>query len=92
MHDDNTSTYRAFLLRYWQEQPALPDREPVWRLSLTDIAGEQREYEFVSLPELADFLRLVLMTDQPNPAAPLDSPPGDAAEQPTIEWRQNHDP
>jgi hypothetical protein len=84
MPDDNTSTYRAFLLRYWREQPAVPDREPVWRLSLTDVAGEQLEYEFASLPELADFLRLVLMADQPDSAGPLDSPPGDMAEGPTI--------
>jgi hypothetical protein len=84
MRDDTTSTYQAFLLRYWREQPAIPDREPIWRLSLTDVAGEQLEYEFASLPELADFLRLVLMTDQPDPAGPLDSLPGDAVEGPTI--------
>jgi hypothetical protein len=84
MPDETTSTYRAFLLRYWREQPAAPDREPVWRLSLTDVAGEQLEYEFVSLPELADFLRLVLMADQPDPAGPLDSPPGEEAEGPII--------
>jgi hypothetical protein len=84
MPDDNTSTYRAFLLRYWREQPAEPDREPVWRLSLTDVAGEQVEYEFASLPELADFLRLVLMADQTDAAAPPDSPPENEAEGPTI--------
>ena len=84
MPDDNSSTYRAFLLRYWREQPAGPDREPVWRLSLTDVAGEQLEYEFASLPELADFLRLVLMANQPDPGGPPDSPAGDALEGPTI--------
>jgi hypothetical protein len=84
MPDDNPSTYRAFLLRYWQEQPAVPDRAPIWRLSLTDVDGEQLEYEFASLPELADFLRLVLMADQPDSTAPLNSLPGDAAEGPII--------
>jgi hypothetical protein len=84
MADDNTSTYRAFLLRYWQEQPAIPDKAPIWRLSLTDVVGEQLEYEFASLPELADFLRLVLMADQPDSAAPPDSPPENEAEGPTI--------
>jgi hypothetical protein len=85
MPDDNTPTYRAFLLRYWRERPAGPGRELVWRLSLTDVAGEQLEYEFASLPELVDFLRLVLMADQPDSADPLDSPPGDAAQRPTID-------
>ena len=85
MPDDNTPNYRAFLLRYWREQPAAPDREPVWRLSLTDVAGEQLEYEFASLPELVDFLRVILMADQPDSAGSLDSPTGDTAEEPTIE-------
>ena len=84
MPDDNTPTYRAFLLRYWREQPAEPDREPVWRLSLTDIAGEQLEYEFASLAELVDFLRVILMADQPDSAGPQDSSSGDTAEGPTI--------
>jgi hypothetical protein len=85
MPDDKTPTYRSFLLRYWRERPAGSDREPVWRLSLTDVVGEQLEYEFASLPELANFLRLVLMADQPNSAAPLDSPSEDAVEGPAIE-------
>jgi hypothetical protein len=84
MPDDNTPTYRAFLLRYWREQPAAPDREPVWRLSLTDVAGEQLEYEFASLSELVDFLRVILMADQPDSAGLQDPASGEAAEGSTI--------
>jgi hypothetical protein len=73
MPGDNTPTYRAFLLRYWREQPAVPDGEPVWRLSLTDVAGEQLEYQFASLSELVDFLRQILMADQPDSAGPPDA-------------------
>ena len=84
MPDDNPSAYRAFLLRYWREQPAAPDREPIWRLSLTDVAGEQLEYEFASLSELVDFLRVILMADQPDSADPQEQSSGDTAEEPTI--------
>ena len=84
MSDDNTPTYRAFLLRCWRESPEVPGKEPIWHLSLTDVAGEQTEYEFASLSELVDFLRLVLMAGQSGPD-PLDSPPEDVTEGPTIQ-------
>jgi hypothetical protein len=48
-------TYRAYILRLWQERPASSDRPAVWRFSLEDTRARRR-LGFGSLEELTAFL------------------------------------
>jgi hypothetical protein len=48
-------TYRAYILRLWQERPASSDRPAVWRFSLEDTRARRR-LGFGSLDELTAFL------------------------------------
>ena len=48
--------YYAYMLRVWQERPAAPEQEAVWRFSLEEVASH-RQQAFASLESLVAYLR-----------------------------------
>ena len=56
MNQRRSPTYRAYLLRCWQEQPVSLDEAPLWRFMLQEISGEQPQRSFGSFEELVAFL------------------------------------
>ncbi len=56
MHTPDMPAGYAYILRLWQERPALSERPAVWRISLTDTrSGERRG--FGDVEALLAFLR-----------------------------------
>ncbi len=56
-HAPEDSKYHAFLLRCWQESPALTREESTWRFALIHIDGLQTKKGFACLEDLLDYLR-----------------------------------
>jgi hypothetical protein len=54
-------SYRAYLLRCWQEEDVGTGQEPLWRFSVEDVFGERRRQGFGSLEALVAFLRVELV-------------------------------
>ena len=59
-------TYRAYLMRCWQEHNSAPDGEPIWRFSLEASWYDERR-GFTSLQALMDHLQLELMNQETSP-------------------------
>ena len=49
-------SYRAYLLRCWQEGGAAPDRDPGWRFLVEEVLHPRRRWGFDGLPSLLAFL------------------------------------
>ena len=60
-------TYRAYLMRCWQEHNSAPDGEPIWRFSL-DASWYEERRGFASLQALMDHLQAELMNQDTGPA------------------------
>ena len=52
-----SATYRAYILRAWQERPGSPDHPAVWRYSLEDTRTRRRR-GFASLNDLTAHLHM----------------------------------
>jgi hypothetical protein len=61
-------SYRAYLLRCWQEGEAPPGKEPLWRFSVEEILHERRRKGFSSLEALIAFLRAELASGKEEPS------------------------
>ena len=69
-------SYRAYLLRCWQEGEAAPGEEPLWRFSVEEILPfdklrtlhERRRKGFSSLGGLIAFLRAELARGKEEPS------------------------
>lgn len=53
-------TYRAYLMRCWQERNSPPDGEPIWRFSL-DASWYEERRGFATLQALMEHLQTELM-------------------------------
>ncbi|MEM7344656.1 MAG: hypothetical protein AAF485_10460 [Chloroflexota bacterium] len=60
------STHQSFLIRCWQEQPAIDTEPPVWRYTVKLINGTDKPLEFSSLPKALKFLADHLETHPPE--------------------------
>ena len=61
------ASYRAYLLRCWQEAGAGPGGEPAWRFSLVRAGAEERQRGFARLEDLVAFLQEELGVVQAPP-------------------------
>ena len=57
---DAPPTYRAYLMRCWQERNSALDGEPIWRFSL-DASWYEERRGFATLQALMDHLQTELM-------------------------------
>lgn len=64
---DTPPTYRAYLMRCWQERNSAPDGEPIWRFSL-DASWYEERRGFTTLQALMDYLQTELMIQETSPA------------------------
>jgi uncharacterized pyridoxamine 5'-phosphate oxidase family protein len=54
------SSYRAYLLRCWQEGEAAPGKEPGWRFVMEEVLHPRRRWGFAGLAPLLGFLEIEL--------------------------------
>jgi hypothetical protein len=59
-------TYRAYLMRCWQEQSSAPYEKPIWRFSL-DASWYEERRGFASLQALMEHLQTELMNQDTSP-------------------------
>ncbi len=71
-------TYRAFLLRCWQEAGAGPGGRATWRFSLVEPGDRKTERGFASLEEVFDFLRVRIGATSEPAAGRAGAPDGQA--------------
>ena len=64
---DAPPTYRAYLVRCWQERNSASDGEPIWRFSL-DASWYEERHGFASLQALMEHLQTDLMDQDTGPA------------------------
>jgi hypothetical protein len=60
-------TYRAYLMRCWQEHNSAPEGEPIWRFSL-DASWYEERRGFASLQALMEHLQTELLNQDTSPA------------------------
>ena len=68
------SSYRVYILRYWQEANSVPGATAVWRFSLEDPQTRQRR-GFADLAALVSFLEAEMEAaprQDPRPERPAD--------------------
>jgi hypothetical protein len=63
---DSLPSYRAYLVRCWQERGNASDIDPIWRFSLEASWYDERR-GFTSLQALMDHLQLELMNQETSP-------------------------
>jgi hypothetical protein len=56
------ASYRAFLLRCWQEAGPDPSGEPNWRFALVKLGSEQSRQGFSCLEDMSAYLKAELQT------------------------------
>ena len=74
IEDMEEKTYRAFLVRAWQEPDVGPRGQPAWRFTLVQLDNGQTRRGFASLDDLNAYLRQEL-------AAPRRADPGQSINQ-----------
>ncbi|MFZ2358642.1 MAG: hypothetical protein WA040_04800 [Anaerolineae bacterium] len=60
-------SYRAYMVRCWQENRKTPEDEPIWRFSLDAPWYEERR-GFATLQALVDHLQTELMNQDASPS------------------------
>jgi hypothetical protein len=66
-------TYRAFIVRCWNEGEAAPN-QPGWRFSIGEIGGDEQQHGFGSLDALFAFLRKEMETTARGPYSEESTP------------------
>lgn len=64
---DSSPSYRAYLVRCWQERGSTSQDEPIWRFSL-DASWYDERRGFSSLQALMEYLQTELMAQDTDPA------------------------
>lgn len=64
---ESSPSYRAYLVRCWQERGNAPEDKPIWRFSLDATWYEERR-GFSSLQALMEYLQTELMAQEAGPA------------------------